>query len=199
MTVIIPFTYFSRFIKDLLDKYMHPTNARIDILSSTFGRASDFEEELIKNEGGMQSSDHDDNIDLNNNIAVDFSPAAAGKPLVEPHFGTRYWTHCIPIDIIEQWARVAEPQLPSQSKLSLPPLNPFVPTNFALKALPLDDSHHPLLFCSLKLCITVGKKKVRLLISKNSFIALWFILSHSTINYWYFLLIGLVSMHSKQI
>ena len=43
--------------------------------------------------------------------------------------------------------------------LDLPPRNPYIPTQFELKPLPTDDAAHPLLNCSLKVCITVGKKK----------------------------------------
>ena len=124
---------------------MTPSNARVDILSSSFGRAADYGEDDEKDpiEEEPQQEEEDD-------IAIDFTPSKAGRPLVEPHFGTQYWSHTIPTKVIERWSKASEPQMPPEgSNLSLPPLNPFVPKKFALKALPPDDSHHPLLFCSL--------------------------------------------------
>ena len=137
-----------------MDNYIKPQNARVDIISSSFGRAADFEE-YNSAYSERKAQEHNDGL------AVDFSPDQAGPPLVEPHFGTQYWSHRIPSYLIDEWSKAAEPKLPpSDCMLSLPPVNPFVPKNYALKALPPDDGHHPLLFCSLKLCITVGKKKV---------------------------------------
>ncbi len=145
----------------MLDNFITPSNARVDILSSTFGRAADFEEELLNRYDEEQSYTKDERSDYNDDgVAIDFSPTKGGRPVIEPHFGTNYWSHKIPKEMIEEWTKVAEPKLPSDSQLSLPPLNPFVPQNFQLKSLPADDSHHPLLFCCLKLCISVGKKKV---------------------------------------
>ena len=147
-------------MKDLVDNYMTPCNARVDILSSSFGRAADFEEDMnhensSKNEVQLSQEEED-------KVAIDFSPTTAGRPMIEPIFGTQYWSHRIPSNLIEEWTKAAEPQLPPpECAISLPPVNPFTPKKFALKALPHDDSHHPLLFCSLKLCISVGKKKVR--------------------------------------
>ncbi|KAI2493159.1 metalloendopeptidase [Fragilaria crotonensis] len=75
-------------------------------------------------------------------------------------FGTRYWVEDIANETLEQWSNAATPQLPpSESMLALPPKNPFVPEKLALKLLPEDDSDHPLLNSSLKLCISVGKRK----------------------------------------
>lgn len=137
-----------------MNEYLTPYNARVDILSSSFGRASDFGED-------DQSKEKEEMNGRNKSNGIDFSPETAGKPFVEPHFGTQYWNSNIPKNVLDEWSKVAEAQQPpAESKISLPPINPFIPNNFDLKQLSADDGHHPLLFCSLKLCITVGKKKV---------------------------------------
>lgn len=124
---------------------------RLDLMSSTFGRAADYEAE-------------NESISTNDKVISDleddetFDPATAGLPSVEPMFGPRYWSRCIPQILLDKWTQSLPPP---DSKLSLPPKNPFVPENLSLKALPPDDSHHPLVHCSLKLCITIGKKKVK--------------------------------------
>ncbi len=129
---------------------------RLDLLSSTFGRAADYEAP----ENNSISTDDTERTILEDGAA--FEPAAAGPPRVEPMFGARYWSRSIPQCLLSEWADACDPQLPPpDSMLDLPPKNPFVPEKLALKALPPDDSHHPLVHCSLKLCITIGKKKVR--------------------------------------
>lgn len=128
---------------------------RLDLMSSTFGRAADYEaeNESITTNGEVISDLEDDET---------FDPATAGSPSVEPMFGPRYWSRCIPQMLLDKWTQACDPQMPPpDSMLSLPPKNPFVPENLSLKALPPDDSHHPLVHCSLKLCITIGKKKVK--------------------------------------
>ena len=140
----------------MVDNYLTPHNSRVDITSSTFGRAADYEQD-VHNEEKMTTESVDEGT-----VAVDFTVANAGKPFVEPIFGTQYWSHCIPKHIMIDWNEASMPQLPpNESFIDLPPVNPFIPKAFDLKPLPADDSHHPLLFCSLKLCISVGKKKVR--------------------------------------
>ena len=54
------------------------------------------------------------------------------------------------------------PQLPSSDELliHLPPQNTYIPTMFDLR--PSDDAEHPLLNCSVKVCVTVGKMKLHL-------------------------------------
>ena len=42
--------------------------------------------------------------------------------------------------------------------IHLPPQNTYIPTKFDLR--PADDAQHPLLNCCLKVCVTVGKKKI---------------------------------------
>jgi hypothetical protein len=190
------------FFQDLVDNHMTPSNARIDIISSSFGRAADFEDDVNSNGGNNQNQPQGEDQD---EVAINFSPAKGGRPLVEPIFGTQYWSHRVPLKMIEKWSAAAEPQLPPpESTISLPPVNPFIPKKFALKALPPDDGHHPLLFCSLKLCITVGKKKV-------SYFSVECPLCCSFLYYFcqkiqtYHLFVakstlkGMVSLHSKQV
>lgn len=92
-----------------------------------------------------------------------FDPTKGSPPpCKEPVFGTYYWCQDLSKSQIEHWDRNAQPQLPpSESMLSLPPQNHFIPTNFLLKDLPPSDCYHPLLNCSIKLQISVGKRKVQ--------------------------------------
>lgn len=146
-------------MQDLLNKYLTPSNARFALLSSTFGRSTNVSDEA-ETEFALSM-----NIDLVENIeedSGDFDPVTAGDPHIEPIFGTRFWCHAISQETLNGWRDAATPCLPSASSLlSLPPHNPFVPKHFDLKPLPIDDSHHPLLHCSLKVCVSVGKRKVR--------------------------------------
>jgi len=120
-------------------------------MSSTLGRAADYE--TAESEAVVSEKIVDDD--------ETFDPAKAGSPNVEPMFGAHYWCRSIPETLLKEWTEACRPALPPlDSSLSLPPKNPFVPENLALKALPPDDSHHPLVHCSLKICIMVGRKKV---------------------------------------
>ena len=143
-------------IRDLLDNFLKPDNGRIDLMSSKFGRASDLDSSPPPEENGDCETQNDPVDDDN------FEAETAGIPLVEPHFGTRYWCRTLPCATMEAWTRAWQPELPPKElSLALPPQNPFIPTKLELKQLPADDGHHPLLHASLKLCITVGKRKVR--------------------------------------
>ena len=124
-------------------------------MSSTFGRAADFDEtEKLGPEAGEVLVP-----------SVKFDKSKAGPPRQEPWFGTYYWIEDLDPVMVKRWSDVAAPQMPAkESMLSLPPKNPFVPTKFDIKAAPLDDADHPLLNCSLKLCVSVGKQKVRCLV-----------------------------------
>jgi hypothetical protein len=95
-----------------------------------------------------------------------FDPTnGAVPPCQEPVFGTYYWCEALSKSQLEQWDRLAQPQLPtSESMLALPPQNHFIPTNFSLRELPPTDCDHPLLNCSIKLQIAVGKIKVRCIV-----------------------------------
>ena len=130
---------------------LDPKNARIDFMSSTFGRPSEFEDDSKSVESGKVLEP-----------SVQFSLDKAGPPTKEPWFGTYYWVEDLDIDMVRGWSALASPQMPPQeSMISLPPKNPFVPTSFEIRQTPPDDTDHPLLNCSLKFCITVGKKKVK--------------------------------------
>eukprot|EP00557_Chaetoceros_sp_GSL56_P013042 CAMPEP_0176481116 /NCGR_PEP_ID=MMETSP0200_2-20121128/2644_1 /TAXON_ID=947934 /ORGANISM="Chaetoceros sp., Strain GSL56" /LENGTH=1248 /DNA_ID=CAMNT_0017877291 /DNA_START=89 /DNA_END=3832 /DNA_ORIENTATION=- len=149
------FEFDNNTIQMLLDEHFSPFNARVDIMSSTFGRASDFDDHktnLENKANHVMNSTHGD--------ATKFCVEMAGEPLIEPIFGTRYWSHKIPNDLLMEWEKARGPKLPpKETEISLPPMNPFVPKKFDLKMLPEDDGHHPLLFCSLKICVSIGKTK----------------------------------------
>lgn len=167
-------------VKDLLFNYITPRNARIDLMSSLFGRDGDEEISEASNKDNEVINDQDGEHHRS------FDVAKAGPPMIEPRFGTKFWTESISNDTIQQWSDSAKPQIPSPDlMLDLPPQNPFIPTNLDLKPLPGtimsqntfignvtsyrylnlvcssldDDAAHPLLNCSVKVCITVGKKK----------------------------------------
>lgn len=138
-------------IKNLLDR-LTPRNARVDIMSSIYGRAADFDAD----EEGADPVETPDKVEEND----EFNVKTAGPPEVEPYFGTRYWRRSIVENTLCDWESRSVPQLPPpESLLSLPPKNPYVPESYSLKALPADDGDHPLVHSSLKLCVTVGKKK----------------------------------------
>ncbi len=81
---------------------------------------------------------------------------------VEPMFGTNYRCESFSEELLTRWKELARPCLHKESGLHLPPPNPYVPTAFDLKPLPPEDAHHPLLHSSLKLGVSVGKKKVEI-------------------------------------
>ena len=75
-------------------------------------------------------------------------------------FGTKFWVVSISNDVIQLWIDAAKPQLPRPDlALCLPPKNPYISSNFDLKPLPADDGAHPLLNCSVKVQVTVGRQK----------------------------------------
>ena len=157
-------------VKHLLFDYFTPVNMRIDLMSSLFGRDEDFcgssdklsedeekKEEEPEDKGKIQPMDV-----VEDSCDEDLEPLSFDNknPSTEPRFDTKFWAEDISKDTIKQWTDSAKPQLPtSDLALHLPPVNPYIPTNFDLKPLPADDGHHPLLNCSLKVCISVGKKK----------------------------------------
>jgi nardilysin len=140
-------------IRDLLDNHLTPRNARIDLSSSLWGRASDYEDGTVT-EG--PETKVPDLREVEETLKFDLK--VAGPPLAEPMFGTRFWCSSVPIGWLEAWERLSSPSSPDLP-FRLPDPNPYVPTALDLKTLPEDDSHHPLLSCSLKLCVPVGKKK----------------------------------------
>ena len=143
-------------VQNIIEEYLTPMNSRVDLVSSSFGRAAEFEDHISR----LEPASKDTPINSINGDSYVFDRETFLEPLVEPIFGTRYWSHIIPSEIIQKWDLSRGPSMPDiESGISLPPVNTFVPTKFDLKELPADDSHHPLLFCSLKICIAVGKQK----------------------------------------
>ena len=141
-------------IQNLLDQYLTPHNARIDVTSSSFGRAADYPDETFKT--GVETIIP--NLVEIEEVDGSFDATSAGSPQVEPMFGTLFWCSSVPGHLLTKWEQQWDSPLPTVP-LALPPPNPFVPTQLDLKHLPDDDAHHPLLQCSLKLCIAVGKTK----------------------------------------
>eukprot|EP00804_Cyclotella_cryptica_P020270 CCRYP_015887-RA/>CCRYP_015887-RA protein AED:0.05 eAED:0.05 QI:160/1/1/1/1/1/6/125/1294 len=140
-------------VKDLLFNYMTPDNTRVDLMSSLFGRDGD-------DETNKPTDEYDDISAQDNGDRPAFDKENAGPPMIEPRFGTKFWVATLSTDTLRHWSHAATPQLPSpELLLDLPPQNPFIPTRLDLKPLPEDDASHPLLNCSVKVCITVGKKK----------------------------------------
>ena len=156
-------------VKILLFDYFTPDNMRVDLMSSLYGRDAEYndlgvqdeeekKEELVEDEEGIQPMD--DGIDKDDEVHLLFDKEKAGPSSIEPRFGTKFWSEPISKDMIRQWSTAANPQLPSPEwAIGLPPKNTFIPTKFDLKPLPPDDADHPLLNCSVKVCVTVGKKK----------------------------------------
>lgn len=139
-------------VREWLDQLV-PQNARIDLTSSSFGKPADYsiDEELSPMEVVIS------------NLRVlpetgSFDREVAGQPMTERMFGTFFWAYELPDTWVEEWSSLAASPTPTVP-IALPPQNPFVPTKFELKELPGDDSRHPLVDASLKVCITVGKKK----------------------------------------
>ncbi len=133
-------------------------------MSSTFGRASDFDEHIttIQQHNNIEATKNMPSpcLDSITGDAINFSRESAGDPRTEPIFGTKYWSHKIPPQLMDEWEMARQPRLPPQSSnISLPPINPFIPNRFDLLPLPQNDGDHPLLSCSLKICVKVGKKK----------------------------------------
>lgn len=123
------FEYDSVAILDIVENYLTPENSRVDFLSSTFGRSSDYEGPSDNTSSFSQVEPFDNDGD-----AISF---VTQNPQTEPMFGTTFWCHVIPFKIMDQWRMASQPSLPNT--LSLPPVNPFLPTCFELKNLPVED------------------------------------------------------------
>ena len=117
-------------VKDLLFNYMTPNNTRVDLMSSLFGRDGDDDKNQPTNEHyAISEEEHGD--------TPAFDKENAGPPMIEPRFGTKFWTSTLPSETITKWSYAAMPQLPSQDLiLDIPPQNPFIPTKLDLKILP---------------------------------------------------------------
>lgn len=177
------FEYDPKEIQGLLE-YFTPHNSRIDFMSTTFGRPLDFESlpETTERKDVLEPS-------------VKFDKKEAGPPHIDPWFHTYYWVQDVSPTFLQEWSDRSRPQMPPKELLlSLPPQNPFVPTTFDLKPLPPDDCHHALLNCSLKLCITVGKKKVCIFHHPSNAFSMWFYITLTV-----FSISAMVPWHSYQI
>jgi secreted Zn-dependent insulinase-like peptidase len=156
------FGYDKEGVERLVEHHLTPKNARYDLMSSLFGRAADYESNY---DAAMEQDSTSSELDpVKGCSTVDAfhvgGTTALPSPSVEPWFGTHYWRQDMSSTLIAEWQEAAKPSLPSvSSNLSLPPVNQFVPTNLQLKPRPLDDTHHPLLRCSLKILVLTGKKK----------------------------------------
>lgn len=138
-------------IHEILEKYFTPTNCRIELTSSSYGRAADFKETDYCGSTMIEEliTEEDDGA---------FEPSTANPPQVEPMFGTRFWCHSLSQQWLSTLASTRDPRPPT-AELFLPPRNQFVPGNLNLMPLPANDSRHILLNSSIKLCIPVGKSK----------------------------------------
>ena len=156
------FEYDQSAIKDILDNYLKPENARIDIVSSLFEKHPEFSESKEEIPLSPSLSDTSDHHYDNDGYASEFNLDEIGPPQIEPMFGTKFWCNKIHASIIDEWRSYATETLPpDSSSLALPQKNPYVPKRFSTKPLPKDDAHHPMLQCSVKICTTIGKSKVR--------------------------------------
>ncbi|KAL7549631.1 hypothetical protein ACHAWF_012904 [Thalassiosira exigua] len=156
-------------VKSLLFDYFTPANTRIDLMSSLFGRDGDFDSEGAGEEEKKEESETDApaehiSTDLGSPCEDNTQPSLfdmerAGPPSIEPRFGSKFWVEDISEDVIQRWTSAADSHLsvPSELKIGLPPKNDFIPKRFDVK--PSDDAEHPLLNCSVKVCVSVGKTK----------------------------------------
>ena len=120
-------------VKDLLFNYLTPQNARIDLMSSLFGRDGDEDDEPNDDSSEVNEDEYAEDVDVQH----DFDIAKAGPPTIEPRFGTKFWEESISGSALQQWSSAAAPQLPPNDLLlDLPPVNPFIPVNLDLKPLP---------------------------------------------------------------
>ena len=134
--------------QNILEKFLTPDNARLDMMSSTFRRGIDTADSLV-------SSSRSAPLSIENATLV-------GQPETELRFGAIYWSETISSELIERWCKFSKPRLsPTTSLLSLPPIHPYILTNFELKPLPSDEveAYQPVLHCSLEVCIDIGTKR----------------------------------------
>ena len=67
-----------------MDNYFTPQNSRVDLVSSSFGRAEDFEDHITDLTRGK-----DLKINSSDGYASLFKIEECGEALIEPIFGTR--------------------------------------------------------------------------------------------------------------
>lgn len=133
-------------VKDVID-CLTPENARIDLLSSIFGKPSDFPSVDTPSEPVSVVEVGEDDP---------FASKPTGDPQLDPMFGTQYWCSRLPSCWIAELGEASKPRQPDMFSLPIP--NPYVPHSFDLKPFPENDADHPLLTASLRVCIPVGKK-----------------------------------------
>ncbi|KAG7371853.1 peptidase insulinase family protein [Nitzschia inconspicua] len=153
------FEYNPELIRKIVDEYFCPSNARIVLSSTLFGRSGEYEEAENTYRGDCS---HSFKFDDESFVSIDktFDPKVCGAPHIEPYFGTPFWIQKVSEEQIRSWSACAKPGLPPPgTNISLPQPNEFIPTNFDLKPLPETDCDHPLLNCSIKLQTNVGKRK----------------------------------------
>lgn len=82
-------------------------------------------------------------------LSSSFEPAGQVNVHREEWFETQYWTEVVSESLLQDWTGVR-----LGDKLTPPPRNPFVPTNFQVKA-----KSHKLVTRQIKICLTIGKKQ----------------------------------------
>jgi nardilysin len=165
----LAFEYDGRAVMEIVNKYMTCDNMRIDVMSSSYGRQSDYEEgdgdgegDDKEADGGNNNGGQDEDEPNPNNLTPHPPPPPPELPhylsvadqLIEPIFGTRYWRSKL------SPATVARFETPSLSSgLHLPEPNPYLPSSFELKPFPSDDAAHPLVGALVKVADLKAKGK----------------------------------------
>ena len=137
-------------VMSLLRECFTVENMRVDILSSKFGQAKDYDASSSSSNGGGVASEA---------LLCDFASKLPSylkveDQEVEPAFGSRYWSCELSPSTV---SKLKSP--PSMPSLHLPAKNPFVPSDFSMKPFPPSDSLHPLLNSSCKMCDSESKTK----------------------------------------
>ena len=102
------FNFYGAAVKNIMDNFLNPDNARIDMMSSTLVSPSRSAPPAMEN------------------------ATLVGQAETEPRFEAIYWSETISADLIERWCKFSKPQLPpTTSSLRLPPINPYIPKNWA--------------------------------------------------------------------
>ncbi|KAL7570968.1 hypothetical protein ACA910_002594 [Epithemia clementina (nom. ined.)] len=169
------FEFDSGTVNELLQKYLIPTNMRVELASSTFGNYADLESVLsasaIKNSDSTDfkvrdlivHNEMDQLQQQENGGKLVFNPSL-WEPQIEPNFETIFWCSEIPSQWIEEWSsqliEASQPPSPvgtlSSLPFNLPSPNPYVPSRLDLKEHPPGDSDHVLLDATVKVCSSAG-------------------------------------------
>ena len=119
------FNFDGAAVQNILENFLTHDNARVDMMSSTFGRGTDTADSLVSSPRSAPPT-------MENATILE-------QPETEPRFGDIYWYTTISAELIERWCKLSKPYLPpTTSSLGLPPINPYIPTKFELKPLPSD-------------------------------------------------------------